>query len=428
MFQTVDIRTNKIFSDNREVRHNAIEFQWAQFHKTRETILSKQWEDVVAPSVELGSEAVVYWDEQADTGRLILNSQDINVKLERESPAFGQILSHYGFHQYFAGKLLDTKNEHHRELFEFTLNRLMREPFSTPKEEAGRMLRIMDTGEGREAMAFLSDKYLRLDHEPVFHHTERMAREMGLVPMQTWARGGEMGLTFVSPERREVEMAHVRDSLAWGIAFRNSMTGGASFQVDPFVWRLVCTNGMIAQEFLKRYSRRHVGGRITERGTVSMTGKEQSTITGIMRLAHKQAALAMDPSLQAEMQEAITTAANRPLVDNLDAWRTARVNFLGDAKKSDAAARVVSNVTDLTLGQSRTVLNRLFSQPEGFETLDEVRPTQWGLVNAITSMGRDVIHTNAIQGRELEEQGGYALGFSEGGVHALGAGLVRALA
>jgi hypothetical protein len=49
------------------------------------------------------------------------------------------------------------------------------------------------------------------------------------------------------------------DPVEFGIAIRNSDIGRSSFTISPFIFRLVCTNGMIRED--NRYSRMHRTGK-----------------------------------------------------------------------------------------------------------------------------------------------------------------------
>lgn len=65
----------------------------------------------------------------------------------------------------------------------------------------------------------------------------------------TYVEGGTAGM-------------HVGDVLQAGIEIRNSEVGASQLEINPFVFRLICLNGMVVREYGTQ--RRHVGKRITE--------------------------------------------------------------------------------------------------------------------------------------------------------------------
>jgi hypothetical protein len=118
------------------------------------------------------------------------------------------------------------------------------------------MIRSMDYGSGRVARALLSDRYRRIDNLevaaavlPLFAGKE----EMEVVSCEVTE--SRLALKIVN---HKLEMAVVPgDYVQAGVVISNSEVGLGAVSVQPLVYRLVCTNGMVCNDFGER--RAHVG-------------------------------------------------------------------------------------------------------------------------------------------------------------------------
>ncbi len=116
-----------------------------------------------------------------------------------------------------------------------------------------RMVRTLD-GEMR---AFLSDRYRRLDNYDLAEAVLPILAEMGegIRIVSTELTDSRMYIKVIN-ERLELEVKK-GDVVQAGMVISNSEVGLGSLKVEPLIYRLVCENGMIAQDFSqKRY---HVG-------------------------------------------------------------------------------------------------------------------------------------------------------------------------
>lgn len=116
-----------------------------------------------------------------------------------------------------------------------------------------RMVRTLD---GR-ARAFLSDRYRRLDHLDLAEAVLPVLGEMGEGIQIVSAEMTEKRMYIKAINRRlELEIKK-GDVVQAGICITNSEVGLGSLRVEPLVFRLVCLNGMISQDYsTKKY---HVG-------------------------------------------------------------------------------------------------------------------------------------------------------------------------
>ena len=118
------------------------------------------------------------------------------------------------------------------------------------------MIRTMDYGGGRVARALLSDRYRRIDN---------MEIASAVLPLFAGSDQYEVISSDVTENRmylkilsRRLEMEVVPgDYVQAGVVISNSEVGLGSVNVQPLVYRLVCTNGMIVNDMGER--KNHVG-------------------------------------------------------------------------------------------------------------------------------------------------------------------------
>ena len=118
------------------------------------------------------------------------------------------------------------------------------------------MIRTMDYGVGRMARALLSDRYRRIDN---------MEIASAVLPLFAGSDQYEVVSSEVTENRlylkivnRRLEMAVVPgDIVQAGVMISNSEVGLGSVSVQPLVYRLVCTNGMVVNDMGER--KNHVG-------------------------------------------------------------------------------------------------------------------------------------------------------------------------
>ena len=123
--------------------------------------------------------------------------------------------------------------------------------FQTQPER--RMIRTLDG----QARAFLSDRYRRLDNYQLAEVVLPVLCELGdgvkIVSSELTEK--RMYIKAIN-QRLELEVKP-GDVVQAGVCISNSEIGLGSLSVEPLIYRLVCTNGMIAKDFsTKRY---HVG-------------------------------------------------------------------------------------------------------------------------------------------------------------------------
>ena len=120
------------------------------------------------------------------------------------------------------------------------------------KEPKTRMLRTLDG----TARAFLSDKYRRIDNYEICH---------AVLPIIATIPDARIESCEVTDERLYLKVVNPRletdvtpgDTVQSGMIITNSEVGLGSVTVQPLVYRLVCTNGMVVND--ARTRKYHVG-------------------------------------------------------------------------------------------------------------------------------------------------------------------------
>lgn len=127
------------------------------------------------------------------------------------------------------------------------------------REPSKKMIRTFDWGGGeRTARAFLSDRYRRLDNDELAQAALPILGEIPDVQiMSCELTETRMYIKAVTPRvQAEVKRGDVVQA---GVVIRNSEVGAGALTVQPLVYRLVCTNGMIAGEAVRKY---HIGRQV----------------------------------------------------------------------------------------------------------------------------------------------------------------------
>lgn len=123
------------------------------------------------------------------------------------------------------------------------------------KEPEQRMLRTM----GGTARAFLSNKYRRIDNLELMQAVYPVICDMdGVSVVSCEVTDSHLYLQIVS-NKVQTEVAK-GDIVQAGFIISNSEVGKGAVSVQPLVYRLVCTNGMIAKE--NSHKRYHTGRQI----------------------------------------------------------------------------------------------------------------------------------------------------------------------
>lgn len=151
---------------------------------------------------------------------------------------------------------------------------------------------FLDTEYGekdRYGRVFLSDRYARIDNATL------MDTILDIIPddmdiISSYVNPDTMMIKVATPEIKGIEV-FPGDCYRFGIMFRNNEIGEGSVAMFPFLYRVVCTNGMVVEEHLERYVRPHLGTGLTPTYNLPITGINGQQISmikdGMAATAHK---------------------------------------------------------------------------------------------------------------------------------------------
>ncbi|XCH78299.1 MAG: DUF932 domain-containing protein [Candidatus Dehalobacter alkaniphilus] len=238
---------------------------------------------------------------------------------------------------------------------------------------ATRMIRTLDG----TARAFLSDKYRRIDNFEVAQTVLPIIRDMdGAAVESCELTDARMYLKVVNPRiTAEVKKG---DIVQAGLLITNSETGQGSVTVSPLIFRLVCTNGMIAADnSLRKY---HVG-RANEAGDNFDIYRDE-TIE------------ADDRAFMMKIEDTVRAAVDQAKFEQI-------VGRMREATEAKMEVRAVPQVVELASKEFS------LTQDEGNGILGHLIQggdlSLYGLANAVTRHSQDV--TSYDRATELEATG-----------------------
>lgn len=236
-----------------------------------------------------------------------------------------------------------------------------------------RMVRCLDG----KVRAFLSSSYRRLDDYdlmtsllPVFDSIPGLTFQVAsLTDTRLHIRALLPGL------EREVQ---VGDAVQAGVEIRNSEVGAGALTVSPFVWRLVCKNGMVMPVATRRY---HVGRRIDVEDENILLYRQETLNADdeayFMKVADIVRSVFDESRFEAIVRQ-LQAAAEVPI-----------------ASTPVKATKILAQRHGLNEGEEQDVLAHLAAGGD---------LTHWGLANAITATAKDAESWDRLA--ELEALGG----------------------
>ena len=214
--------------------------------------------------------------------------------------------------------------------------------------------------------AFLSDRYRRIDNFEIAQTVLPVIADMPDAKIESCEVTDErMYLKVVNPRlTTEVTPGDIVQS---GILITNSEVGMGSFTVQPLVYRLVCSNGMVVND--ARTRKYHVG-----RGNEAA---EDFTIFSDETL------IADDRALMLKIQDIVRSVVDQTRFEKV-------VNLMRKAKDAQITTSNIPGMIEMATSSDY----KLFSKQEGQGILDYLIRggdlTKYGLANATTRYAQDV--------------------------------------
>lgn len=178
------------------------------------------------------------------------------------------------------------------------------------------MIRTMDYGAGRMARALLSDRYRRIDN---------MEIASAVLPLFAGNDGYSVESCEVTENRLYLKILNKRlemevrkgDIVQAGVIISNSEVGLGAVSVQPLVYRLVCTNGLIIDDFGER--RNHVGrqAKMAEDFTLYSDETLKAEDKAFMLKLRDTTMAAIEESRFAQVVDKLKEAAGIPIKGNV---------------------------------------------------------------------------------------------------------------
>lgn len=305
--------------------------------------------------------------EMTTTGELTLESDRISQQFPVTLHAHSQIAARLDI----PSKYYNRMRAEAPELLAANVNEWFR---SKPER---RMVRTLDN----LVRAFLSNRYRRLDNFDLAEAVLPILAEMGegIRIVSTELTESRMYIKVVN-ERLELEVRK-GDVVQAGIAISNSEVGLGALSVEPLIYRLVCSNGMVAQDFSKK--RYHVGRNASE-------GENYELYRDETLKADEQAFFL---KVQDTVRAAVDIAKFSTIVERMREATSKRIE--GNPVK---AVELTANHFGFNQQESSGVLQHLI---QGGDL------SAYGLLNAITRTSQDVEDYD--RSTELERDGSRVL-------------------
>ena len=223
-----------------------------------------------------------------------------------------------------------------------------------------RMIRTID---GR-ARAFLSNRYRRIDNIDIARITLPIIQQMPDAIYESCNLSDDYMFIKVVNPRLTAEVVP-GDIVQAGVVISNSETGQGAVCVQPLIYRLVCSNGMVVNE--ARTRRNHIG-RVT-------SADENLLIYSAATLRADDKAFVM--KVQDTVRAAVDEARFTKILDKLRESKDKKLN----TADLPGVVKLASSSMGITDAESEGVLQHLI---EGTDY------SLYGLANAVTRHSQDV--------------------------------------
>jgi len=225
------------------------------------------------------------------------------------------------------------------------------------------MVRTLDYGSGQVARALLSDRYRRIDNLEIASTV--LPLFAGNPDIQVISSEVTESKLYLKILNTRLEMACVGDIVQAGVVISNSEVGLGAVSVQPLIYTLACTNGMICPSYGER--RTHVGraSKATDDGYEIYTDETKEADDRAFMLKLRDATLA-----------AIEEARFRQIVGKLEESAGAKITG-----RVQDVIELTGKAYDLNQPEQDSILNYLIKGGD---------LSLYGLSNAITRASQDV--------------------------------------
>lgn len=225
------------------------------------------------------------------------------------------------------------------------------------------MVRSMDYGYGKVARAFLSDRYRRIDNLEIASAV--LPIFAGVAGMQVMSAEVTTEKLFIKVVDTRKEYACVGDTVQSGVVISNSEVGLGAVSVQPLLYTLQCTNGMIINSMAERKT--HVG-------------RAAKALEDSFAVYTDETLKAEDTAYLLKLRDIVTSAFDEvrvaKMIGKLEAAAGAKITG-----RVQDVVELTGKAYDLSQGEQDSILNYLIRGGD---------LSLYGLSNAITRASQDV--------------------------------------
>ena len=170
------------------------------------------------------------------------------------------------------------------------------------------MLRTYENfDKSKNVRAVLSNRYKMIDAHHVLNPALNKIMDLGAEFKYSHYDGDRLNVTATLPK---LEGAVQKDDIVQGgITITNSEIGNGGLLIQPFLYRLVCTNGMVAPRYLNRFFTRHVG-------KIVIDPEKDTQWVSIIDKMQKQIELVSNPEVFQENLQKLKDATNEKITSH----------------------------------------------------------------------------------------------------------------
>ena len=302
-----------------------------------------------------------------------LHLSEIDEAFTLNNVALNQIATKVGLSKKYLDKMLDG----HKSILQDNINYWFH---NTPKQQ---MIRTIDG----TARAFLSDKYKRVDNYdiakavlPILYDKQYSVKSCAVTDTKMYIKASLPSL------RIEVTGG---DTVESGVIISNSEVGHGSIDVSPFIYRLICDNGMKVND--ARLNSRHLTS-------------SQATIDGVYEILSDEAKELDSRALISKVRDVVASTSDEVRFgEQVQAMTNASSIKI---KKPKKVIEILENKFSLTKDEGDNILENLMHNDTGNK-----EPNVWATVNSITKLGNTMEDYD--RGTEMQKFGGMLLTMPE---------------
>ncbi len=243
-------------------------------------------------------------------------------------------------------------------------------------QTAPRMVRTLQGN----ARAFLSNRYRTLDNEDIAAKLFPKVLEAGFEVRSSEITEKRMYVQLVTAKiQGEVKKGDVVQA---GIVISNSEVGCGSLKVEPLIYRLVCTNGMIASQSM---TRKHFGKVLIGDGDENAA-----------EIFSDRTKSLEDATFWSQVNDLVGQVTSQELFDKMLLKMKEATTV--EVAVPTHAVEVMQKRYNFSDGERDDILNNLIKEGDR---------SKWGLVNSVTAMANSMEDYD--RGIEIERIGGEVL-------------------